>query len=150
MSVLKITSRVNTNNSNEEKPIDFTLTLPYELRQKSRLRTQLDNGQDIGIILNHGQQLQHGDRLQAENGCIIEVRAAVEAVSTITVNDALLRMRACYHLGNRHVPLQIRGTWFRYLQDGVLDNMINHLGLSILHENAAFEPEAGAYGHTHE
>ena len=146
MSVLKITSRFTGKGSNT----DFTLTLPYEQRQKSRLRTQLDNGQDVGILLNHGQRLHHGDLLEAENGSIIEIRAATEAVSTVTANSPLLRLRACYHLGNRHVPLQISEDSIRYLQDSVLDDMIKNLGLSITHENALFEPEHGAYGHSHE
>jgi len=150
MSVLKITSRFSNKESGKENTADFTVTLPYEQRQKSRLRTKLDNGQDVGIILNHGQRLHHGDLLQAENGKIIEIRAATGAVSTVTANTPLLRMRACYHLGNRHVPLQISEDCFRYLQDSVLDEMIINLGLSITHENALFEPEPGAYGHSHE
>jgi len=146
MSVLKITSRFTGKGSNT----DFTLTLPYEQRQKSRLRAQLDNGQDVGILLNHGQRLHHGDLLQAENGNIIKIRAASEAVSTVTASTPLLRMRACYHLGNRHVPLQISEDSISYLQDSVLDDMIINLGLSVTHENALFEPEQGAYGHSHE
>jgi len=154
MSVLKITARLFNKESdkgnNQENGSHCTLTLPYELRQKSRLRAQLDNGQDVGIILEHGQQLRHGDLLEAENGRVIEIRAAKEAVSTGTAGTPMLLLRACYHLGNRHVLLQIEGDWIRYRQDQVLDNMIENLGLSIVHENVPFEPEAGAYGHAHE
>jgi len=154
MSVLKITARfLNKEPSlgkNQETPDYSTLTLPYELRQKSRLRAQLDNGQEVGIILEHGQQLRHGDLLEAENGHIIKVKAASESVSTITTSAQLMRMRACYHLGNRHVPLQIEADWIRYRQDSVLDNMIENLGLSITHENVPFEPESGAYDHTYD
>ena len=128
---------------------NFTLTLPFEQRQKSRLRTKLDDGQEVGIILAHGQKLHHGDLLQSEDGSVIELRAAAEAVSTIYNASPLSKMRACYHLGNRHVALQINEQFIRFLQDRVLDKMIESLGMQIIHEFAPFEPEAGAY-HQHE
>jgi urease accessory protein len=58
--------------------------------------------------------------------------------------------RACYHLGNRHVPLQVSEGWIRYLKDHVLDDMVVSLGLTITHEHAPFEPEVGAYHHSHQ
>jgi len=130
------------------------LTLPYELRQKSRLRARLDEGAEIGLFLPRGTVLRHGDRLLTSTGELIEVRAANECVSTASSDDALLRVRAAYHLGNRHVPLQISAHWLRYRHDHVLDDMLRQLGLSVITEQAPLEPEAGAYsghhhGHTH-
>jgi urease accessory protein len=127
-----------------------TLTLPFELRQKSRFRAKLDDGRDVGVMLSRGKILNAGDLLRADDGSVIQIKAASEHVTTASDADRLLIARACYHLGNRHVPLQIGETWLRYLQDHVLDEMIKSLGLSINHEHAPFEPETGAYsGHVH-
>ncbi|MEC7641649.1 MAG: urease accessory protein UreE [Nitrospinota bacterium] len=133
----------------------ITLTLPFDQRQKSRLRVTLDNGSEAALILDRGVVLCHGDCLLATNGQIVEVRAAEESVSTVREPNAHLISRACYHLGNRHVPLQIGEGWLRYQHDHVLDDMVRSLGLSIEHEKAPFQPEPGAYGkhssnqHTH-
>ena len=89
-------------------------------------------------------------RLQAESGEIIEIVAALEKVSTVYNNDPVLMARACYHLGNRHVPLQMGSGFLRYKHDHVLDDMLRRLGLHINQELAPFEPETGAYGgHQH-
>jgi urease accessory protein len=143
MSVIKVTEKLA-----EPAPAQATLSLPFEQRQKSRLRATLDSGEEVGLILERGQVLRDGDLLRAETGLIIQLRAAPEPVSTVACTDALLMQKACYHLGNRHVPLQISQTRLRYLQDHVLDEMIRSLGLTVKHETAPFEPEAGAY-HTH-
>jgi urease accessory protein len=123
-----------------------TLTLPFELRQKSRLHTKLDDGTEAGLFLERGTVLRDGDLLRAENGAVIAVRAAAEDVSTAHARDAHLLARACYHLGNRHVPLQIGDGWVRYQHDHVLDDLLIQLGLSVKFERTAFEPESGAYG----
>jgi urease accessory protein len=128
---------------------DLTLTLPYELRQKSRLRANLDNGDEVGLVLPRGTVLRGGDCLKSESGKVILVQAAEEVVSTVYEKDPTLFARACYHLGNRHVPLQIGAGWLRYLHDHVLDDMLQGLGLHVTSERAPFEPEAGAYGGGH-
>ena len=122
-----------------------SLTLPFEQRQKSRLRVTLDNGNEAALILERGTVLRHGDLLRATNGQVVEVRAASETVSIGSESNAHLLSRACYHLGNRHVPLQIGDGWLRYLKDHVLDDMVRSLGLSVEYQEAPFEPEAGAY-----
>ena len=132
-----------------EAAITGRLTLPFDLRQKSRLRAALDDGREIGLFLPRGTVLRHGDRLQTTAGEWIEVRAAHERVSTATSDDPLLLLRAAYHLGNRHVPLQIDTHWLRYRHDHVLDAMLQQLGLSVRPEPAQFEPEVGAYGGGH-
>jgi urease accessory protein len=124
------------------------LVLPFELRQKSRLRAMTAAGTELALLLPRGTVLRHGDRLRAANGLIIEVQAAAEAVTTARSDDAQLFARACYHLGNRHVPLQVGAGWLRYLADHVLDRMVTELGLTVVHEQAVFEPESGAY-HQH-
>jgi len=128
---------------------DETLTLPYELRQKSRLKATLDNGTDIGLMLPRGTILRGGDAIKAEDGTVIMIKAAEETVSVANINDATLFARACYHLGNRHVPLQISDNSLRYLHDHVLDDMLAGLGVKITCQQATFEPESGAYGGGH-
>jgi len=121
-----------------------TLTLPFELRQKSRLRTKLDDGRDVGLFMQRGQILRHGQKLLASDGTVVEVKAALETVSTLRATGRDL-VRAAYHLGNRHLTLQIGEDYLRYLHDHVLDEMVEGMGLSIQVEQAPFEPEAGAY-----
>ena len=123
-----------------------TLTLTFDQRVKSRQRIALDNGRIAGLFLPRGTVLQHGQKIQAETGQLVEIVAAVEAVSSVYVSDALMVARSCYHLGNRHVPLQIAEGFIRYQHDHVLDDMIRGLGLEVTVEKEAFEPEAGAYG----
>lgn len=122
-----------------------TLTLTLESRVKSRLRAILDDGRDIGLFLERGQVLQHNDLLVSDEGLIVKIIAANETVSTVHCDDALLMARASYHLGNRHVPLQINSGRLQYLHDHVLDDMLVGLGLKVKVEQAPFEPESGAY-----
>lgn len=128
---------------------NVTLTLPFELRQKSRLRTRLDDHQEVRIFMPHGTLLKQGMLLCTDTGLIVKVEAALETVSTASTDLPLLLARACYHLGNRHVPLQIDQNWVRYLHDPVLDAMVCNLGLQVIQEQAPFEAEAGAYGGRH-
>ena len=128
---------------------DTTLTLPFELRQKSRLLTKLDNGETVALFLPRGSILRQGDLLKTTTGLVVQINAALEVVSTATTSESLRLARACYHLGNRHVPLQIGANWLRYLHDHVLDNLVRELGLAVVKESAPFEPETGAYGGGH-
>jgi len=134
------------------EPAGVTLTLPFELRQKSRFKTALDDGRDAGVFLPRGHLLRGGDCLKTVDGEVVSIVAAEETVSTVYSNKPLELARASYHLGNRHVNLQITEQWIRYLHDHVLDEMVEGLGLKVTVEQAAFEPEAGAYGghgHSH-
>lgn len=127
--------------------IDATLTLPFELRQRSRFSAHLDNGEEAVLFLPRGSVLRHGDLLRADAGSVVMVHAACEAISTASATYPLVLAKACYHLGNRHVALQIGASWVRYLQDHVLDDLVRQLGLIVSHETLPFEPEAGAYSH---
>lgn len=130
------------------------LVLPYDLRKKSRLHTHSRCGKEVGIFLERGNILKAGDELRAESGELIRMVAADEAVSTATCDDFLLLLKGAYHLGNRHVPLQIgllqigkdQRYWLRYQPDYVLDDMLVQMGLSVVQEKAPFHPESGAYG----
>lgn len=146
--MLKLTEYIAREQSDNLAEIG-TLTLAFEQRQKSRLRTALDDGREAGFILPRGTVLRGGDCLRADDGTVVRVMAAAEAVSTAFHRDAQTLARACYHLGNRHVALQIDHSWVRYRHDHVLDAMLESLGLRVYFEHAAFEPENGAYAHTH-
>jgi urease accessory protein len=132
----------------EPRPASAWLTLPFQLRSKSRLRTTLDGGEEVGLMLERGSVLRGGDLLIADDGRVIEVVAAPETVSTVRAGDPWKLARASYHLGNRHVALQIGQGWLRYQHDYVLDDMVRGLGLDVVVEAAPFEPEGGAYGAT--
>lgn len=127
---------------------DENLTLPFEARQKSRLLSKTDKGTEIGLFLPRGQVLRHGYVLTGVDHVKVRVVAADEALSVVRTDDALQFARACYHLGNRHVALQILPNELRFLSDYVLDEMLVGLGLTVRHEVLPFEPENGAY-HSH-
>jgi urease accessory protein len=138
----------------QAQAIDTTLTLPLESRIKSRLRAVLDDGREAGLFLERGQVLKEGDLVASKEGLIVEIKAAAEEVSTVNCDDSLMLAKACYHLGNRHVALQIKPNQLSYLHDHVLDNMVSGLGLTVTVEMAPFNPEPGAYdnretGHHH-
>ena len=133
-----------------QTPADATLTIPYEQRQHSRFRTRLDSGEEVGVILERGSILRDGDRLGSSDGFVVGILAAKEKVSTVHGSNMQELARVAYHLGNRHVALQVGKNWVRYLYDYVLDEMVQQFGLRVVVEQAAFEPEAGAYkGHHH-
>lgn len=135
--------------ASQDVAVDDTLTLPFDLRQKSRFSAVTDNGQAVGLFYQRGQMFRSGIILTGEDGLYIRIEAAAEAVSVMRHTNALKFAKACYHLGNRHVSLQILEAELRFLSDHVLDHMLEGLGLTVEHESLPFEPEAGAY-HSHD
>lgn len=134
--------------------IDDTLELPFDLRQKSRLRVKLASGQEAALFLTRGIILRGGDLLKSEDGpngksIVVQVLAAQEPVYNVIARTPRDLMCAAYHLGNRHVPLQIGDGWLRLEQDYVLKDMLLGLGMQVSEVVAPFEPEAGAYGGGH-
>ncbi|HYL20014.1 MAG TPA: urease accessory protein UreE [Burkholderiales bacterium] len=131
---------------------DGELVLPFELRQKSRLRTTLASGEEVGLFLERGDLLRGGDFLRGEDGRVIRVVARDEQVLDIFCDGTEALARVAYHLGNRHVPLQVGDGWLRIAADHVLRQMVEGLGAKVVVRDAPFEPEAGAYagGHSHE
>jgi urease accessory protein len=127
---------------------DDVVTLPYEARQKSRLLIKTDSGTKIGLFLPRGQVLRKGYVLTGPDHYHVLIDAAAESLSVVRTDNALQFARACYHLGNRHVALQILPGELRFLTDHVLDHMLEGLGLAVTHEVLPFEPEQGAY-HSH-
>ncbi len=129
-----------------DAPATERLTLTFELRCKSRLRTRLDSGEEAGLFLERGAILRAGDKLLGKDGRIVEVVAAPEKVIEARSDDPLRLARAAYHLGNRHVPVQVATGLLRFGQDHVLGEMVRGLGLVVSECEAPFEPESGAYG----
>jgi urease accessory protein len=123
-----------------------TVTLTYDQRCKSRQRFVLDDGSEAALVLERGTILSDGDLLLADDGAVVAVRAAPETLSCVRTPDPLALARAAYHLGNRHVPLQIAPGDLRYQHDHVLDDLVVALGLKVEVVTAPFQPEGGAYG----
>jgi urease accessory protein len=128
------------------------LRLPFELRQKSRLRAKLVSGEEVGVVLPRGEVLRGGDLVTASDGRVIEVLAAPEKLLHVTCATPTALARAAYHLGNRHVPVEVGEGYLRLAADHVLEEMLRKLGASVSEIEAPFEPEAGAYagGHRHD
>jgi urease accessory protein len=122
------------------------LKLPFDLRQKSRLRTKLVDGEDAWLLLPRGDILRGGDKLLANDGRIVEIVSEIEDVLHVECVNALALTRAAYHLGNRHVPVQVGDGFLRIAADHVLAEMLKGLGATLTAMRAPFEPEAGAYG----
>ena len=125
------------------------LVLPYDSRCKSRLRVRLESGTEAGLFLPRGTVLRGGQKLTASDGTVIEVIAAPERLMEAESGDSLLLLRAAYHLGNRHVPVDVLPGRLRFPADHVLAEMLRGLGLAVKGVEAAFEPEGGAYSHGH-
>jgi urease accessory protein len=130
-------------------PAAVSVTLEHSDRQKSRGLLKLDDGSEAALLLERGTGLRHGDRLLADDGVIVLVQAALEGLSIVTANNPLDLCRAAYHLGNRHVSLQLSVSRLAYLHDHVLDDMVRALGFNVTFAAEPFEPESGAYGHGH-
>jgi urease accessory protein len=126
------------------------LRLAFEQRQKSRLKTKLVSGEEVALMLPRGEILRGGDLVTASDGRVIEVVAEAEKLLHIE-SDSLAKI--AYHLGNRHVPVQVGGGFLRIAADHVLEEMVKKLGAKVSAVEAPFEPEAGAYAgghHQHE
>lgn len=127
------------------EPVDDRLVAPFDLRQKSRARVTLASGAEAGLFLERGTVLRHGDCLRTDCGRVIQVEAAPEPVLTVSSDNPASLLRAAYHLGNRHVPLEVGADRLRLGFDSVLRDMLTGLGVEVLEEQAPFEPEGGAY-----
>jgi urease accessory protein len=128
------------------------LVLPFDLRQRSRLRATLDNGAEAALFLPRGTVLRDGDLLEAQDGSLIRVVAAPENVLYATAKNPHALMRAAYHLGNRHVPVELGANFLKLETDPVLKEMLLQLEVTLREAYLPFQPEGGAYGggHRHE
>jgi urease accessory protein len=125
-----------------------TLELDWDTRQKSRFDAVDSQGRRIGVFLPRGGAVRGGDVLVAEDGSLIAIQAKAEPLLAVTAGPhgaPLDLLRAAYHLGNRHVPLEVTPTRLQLAPDHVLAEMLRRMGLVVETVEAAFEPEGGAY-----
>ena len=133
--------------ANADAVVSHTLSLTAEERTRSNYRFETEAGQVLLLRLPRGTVLRDRDLLQSENDILVRIIAKPEPVLTVTARNPLELLRAAYHLGNRHVALEITPTYLRLSADSVLQEMLEHLGLEVTAEITPFEPEIGAYGH---
>jgi len=127
-----------------------TLELDWDTRSKSRFSATDSGGREIGVVLPRGTALRGGDVLVAEDGALVRVIAAAQPVMQVRFcaehGQPLDLLRAAYHLGNRHVPLELGPELLQFEPDPVLADMLRRQHLIVTEALAAFEPEGGAYG----
>lgn len=136
--------------ANPEIVVSFTLPMTADDRTRSRHRFETDTGEMLNLHLPRGTVLRDRDLLQSEDGsCLVLVTAKPEPVLTVRASTGLLLLRAAYHLGNRHVSLEVANNYLRFSPDSVLQGMLEKMGLEVTEEIVPFQPETGAYGHSH-
>lgn len=132
---------------NHNTAVSFTLALTAEERLRSRHRLETDS-RIVFLRLPRGTVLKDGDLLAAEDtSVVVRVIAKPEPVLVVTATSAIALLRAAYHLGNRHVPVEIAPDALKLSPDPVLRSMLEHLGMHVVEAVLPFQPEIGAYGH---
>jgi urease accessory protein len=137
-----------------------TVELDWDVRQKSRFEAVDSQGRTLGVFLPRGTAVRGGDVLVAEDGSLIQVHAAPQSVLKITHcsnhGSPYDLIRAAYHLGNRHVPIELKPDHLKIEPDHVLADMLRAMHLIVNTVDESFEPENGAYatgghhgGHSH-
>ena len=127
-----------------------TVELEWDVRQKSRFEATDSQGRQLGVFLPRGSVVRGGDVLVAEDGSMVRVIAAPQPVLVITHcpdhGTPFDLVRAAYHLGNRHVPIELKPDHLKIEPDHVLADMLRSMHLIVREDKAGFEPEGGAYG----
>jgi urease accessory protein len=127
-----------------------SITLDWDVRQKSRFESTDSAGRQVGVFLQRGQVVRGGDVLVGEDGSLLKVMAAAQAVLRITHcsehGTPFDLTRAAYHLGNRHVPIELQPDHLKIEPDHVLADMLRAMHLIVHEVQDSFEPENGAYG----
>src|SRR5215469_11488476 len=126
-----------------------SLTLDFDERHRRRFRLTADQGDDVLLDLPQTVAMADGDGLQLDDGRWLKVQAAAEVLVEIRHDDALQLMRLGWHLGNRHLPTEIRDHALRIRPDHVIEEMLRGFGADLQTVQAAFQPEGGAYGQEH-
>jgi len=123
-----------------------SLTLDFDARHRRRIRLTADQGEDILLDLPKAVAMADGDGLQLEDGRWLKVQAAAELIVEISHKDLNQLVRLAWHLGNRHLPTEIRDQVLRIRPDHVIEEMLLRFGADLVRVQAAFQPEGGAYG----
>jgi urease accessory protein len=125
------------------------LTLDFDERHRRRIRLAKDDGEDLLLDLPRPVAMADGDGLQLDDGRWLRIRAATELVVEIRHTDLSQLVRLAWHLGNRHVPTEIREQVLCIRPDHVIEEMLCRFGAKLLRVQVAFQPEGGAYGRRH-
>lgn len=145
--MLNLTQRLP---ANQDAVVSYTLSLTADERTRSRHRFETQDGQALFLRLPRGTVLRDRDLLQSEYGdTLVRIAAKPEPILTVTAKEPLELLRAAYHLGNRHVAIEIAPTYLKLSPDPVLKAMLEHMGMEVKEEVLPFQPETGAYGHQH-
>jgi urease accessory protein len=126
-----------------------TLTLDFDARHRRRIRLTADHGEDVLLDLPKTVAMADGDGLQLDDGTWLRITAAFESLVEVRHKDRHQLMRLAWHLGNRHLPTEIREDALRIRPDHVIEEMLQGFGAVIQKVQAAFQPEGGAYGAAH-
>ena len=126
-----------------------TITLDFDARHRRRIRLTADQGEDVLLDLPKAVAMADGDGLQLEDGRWLEVQAAAESIVEVRHEDPHQLVRLAWHLGNRHLPTEIRGHILRIRPDHVIEEMLLGFGAELAKVQAPFQPEGGAYGNGH-
>jgi urease accessory protein len=125
-----------------------TITLDFDARHRRRIRLTADQGEDVLLDLPKAVAMADGDGLQLEDGRWLKVQAAAELVVEVRHKDPNQLMRLAWHLGNRHLPTEIRNQVLRIRPDHVIEDMLHGFGADLVKVQVPFQPEGGAYsGH---
>lgn len=148
--MLEITERLGF-----AKRYDAVISLDYDSRKRGRLKTLTETSEDAGLFLERGQVLMDGDYLKATDGRVVLVRAAAEQLTKASTKDPILLAKICYHLGNRHTPIEIQPGSVFFQLDHVLSDLCRRWRLDVEDVERPFAPERGAYdmhvgGHRHD
>jgi urease accessory protein len=128
-----------------------TLTLDFDARHRRRIRLVGDQGEDILLDLPKAVAMADGDGLQLEDGRWLEIQAAPEPIVEVRHKNPNQLVRLAWHLGNRHLPTEIRNQVLRIRPDHVIEDMLRGFGADLVKLRAPFQPEGGAYGsHSHD
>ena len=122
-----------------------SLTLDFDARHRRRIRLTTDQGEDVLLDLPKTIAMVDGDALQLEDGRLLKVQAAAEGVVEVRHKEPNQLMRLAWHLGNRHLPTEIRDQVLRIRPDHVIEEMLHRFGAELVKLEAPFQPEGGAY-----
>src|SRR4030088_349501 len=119
--MIQITAKLKIRRSAYKVDVKGRLELPFEARQKSRFKAKLASGEEVGVVLPRGEILRGGDLVTASDGRVMEIISQPEKLFHVACEKALDLARIAYHLGNRHVPVEVGDGYLRIAEDHVLE-----------------------------
>ena len=140
---------VITKRAEKSSKVDVEISLPFDVRKKCRFKTVSADGEEVGMFLDRGTVIADDDRFLSEDGRIVRVLAEEEPLLEISLGSSQSLAQLAYHLGNRHVSIEINNDCLRIAYDEVLRGMLEGLGAVTQPIYAPFHPEKGAYGGGH-